>query len=163
MKKISYLFLIVFLVSFSWWLGRPGNPPPLPIALSDSKNNPQVLGSETDKMSPISRFVPLITQAKKGDTIFGEANDLGVGVAQVVIQIQRASDGAVWNGQNWGENIGETLDAELTGLKFKFTVPVELETGERYIFRSQAIDFAGNAQTKWDEVIFVGSESPKTI
>ena len=155
--------LVVGLVLFSWWLGRPGNPPPIPLVLSDTLENPRVLGSQNDRMPPISHFNPKITQAKKGDTISGAANDLGVGVAQVAIQIQRATDGAVWNSQNWSENVGETLVAQLTGLTFKFTVPNELKPGELYIFRSQAIDFAGNAQTQWDEMVVTGAEYVSNI
>lgn len=149
---------------FAWWLGKPGNPPPIPIALSDiNVASPNVLGSETDKMPPVSRFDPQITQAQKGDTVTGSASDLGVGVARVVVQIQKVADGSVWNGESWSEDVGETLNAELTGLKYKFALPVELMVGERYIFRSQAIDGAGNAQTDWSEMIVMGSETASNI
>lgn len=158
------MVLVFALVIFAWWLGKPGNPPPIPIALSDiNVTIPKVLGSETDKMPPISRFDPQITQAQKGDTVAGSASDLGAGVFQVVIQIQKVADGSVWNGENWSDDVGETLSAELTGLKFKFAVPVELMVRQRYILRSQAIDGAGNAQTEWSDMIVTGSEVASSI
>lgn len=157
------MVLAIGLMISAWWLGKPGNPPPIPIALSDIKDRPKVLGSETDKMPPVSHFDPQITRVQKGATITGSASDLGVGVAQVVIQVQKVADGSVWNGESWSEDVGETLNAEITGLKFKFVVPVELKTGEQYIFRSQAIDGAGNAQTDWSEMIVTGSETASNI
>lgn len=158
------MVLVFGLLMFAWGLGKPGNPPPIPIALSDiNAAAPKVLGRETDRMPPVSRFDPQIAQVQKGDTVTGSASDLGAGVAQVVIQIQKVADGSVWNGEGWSEDVGETLSAELIGLKFKFIVPVELKAGERYIFRSQAIDGAGNAQTEWSEMIVKGSEISSSI
>lgn len=154
-KKILYLLLIIFIGGVSWWFGQPGDlPPGKIIPLPSIEAN--VKGAYSDKMPPTSSFDQIEITAGKSDVITGKAIDLGTGVAEVVLQLQRSRDGAVWNGKFWQESVGEAQSVQLSGQKFSYIIPLELVAGERYILRSQAIDFAGNTQTQWSSLKIIG-------
>jgi hypothetical protein len=160
MKKFIFLAIVAVLFSGAWWLGQPGNPP----APTQSVGLPVpdkgiVKGANSDQVAPISSLKNIPKLAGKGTILNGSDYDLGSGVVSVVYQIQRNSDGAVWNGQKWQENIGSVLDATLSNQDFTITIPVNLVQDQKYVIRTQAIDAAGNAQTKWSEYTLIGQDA----
>jgi hypothetical protein len=159
MKKISLLFVIIVLSAASWWFGKPGNPPaPISTTSLSRHEKGNVKGVSSDRVAPTSHLVDPPKLAGKNTQLSGEAFDLGSGVASVVYQVQRSDDGAVWDGNKWQENVGSVLEAKLDNNKFTFLVPVTLLKDEKYVIRVQAMDRAGNAQTKWSEYTFTGQD-----
>ena len=158
MKKITLLLAAIVLIGLSWHLGAPNYPPPLPVKFFP-QITASVKGVQSDRQPPVCKFnEQQPNNLGFGDKIFGNAYDLGLGVSQVVIQLQRVKDGAVYDGNTWQENMGSALPANINGNIFNFTVPVILEKDAQYIFRCQAQDSAGNVQTKWSELIVEGKD-----
>ncbi len=164
MKRLSFLLIVIILFGGAWYLGQPGNPPAptktvgLKEIKASSKETGAVKGVTTDQVAPVSKLNNVPKLVGKGTILNGDDYDLGSGVASVVYQIQRNSDGAVWGGDKWQENVGYVAPATLNGSNFSFTIPVYLLENEKYVIRTQAIDGAGNAQTKWSEYSVEGKD-----
>lgn len=150
------MILLVALVAISWWFGRPASSPPVHSATTLTTLIPQsqgsVRGAQVDNMPPTSHWEVAPTSAGQGSVLTGETSDLGAGVSRVVVQLQRKSDNAVWDGKKWQLLAGATTDAVVHGRNFLYTINTPLIIGESYILRSQAIDATGNAQTNWSEI-----------
>lgn len=150
---------LVGIMMISWWFGKPGSPPPArgnPLSVS---GDPQVKGAVSDIMAPTSRWIVTDFSAGLGTVLTGETSDLGEGVSTVVVQLQRMTDKAVWDGSKWQAGVGVATDATLHGTTFSYAVPVPLLVNTSYRVRSQAIDARGNAQTTWSEITLQGLDS----
>lgn len=163
MKKFSFLFLLTVLVASAWWFGQAGNPP-VPAnstALAKEKIVGVVKGAQSDRVPPESNLIDPPKEAGKGVVLSGLVRDEGSGVAGVVYQIQRISDGAVYNDGSWQLNVGTVQEAVLNDTKdhFSFSIPASLAKGQEYVIRTQAMDKAGNAQTKWSEHTVTGQDA----
>lgn len=158
MRSIYYIFSIGLVAVSAWYLGRPGNPPAPAVTLGIPKVTGSVKGVLSDRVKPESKWLTKPQRANKGSILNGTATDIGSGVVEVAVQIQRGKDAAVWNGSSWQVGVGATQDAIFSGHTFSYTIPTDLNLGEAYVIRTQAIDASGNAQTKWNELGVIGGD-----
>ena len=149
---------LVGIMMISWWFGKPGSPPPSADNPLSASTKPQVKGAVSDTMPPTSHWNATDQNAGLGTVLTGETSDLGDGVSTVVVQLQRATDKAVWDGSRWQASVGATLDTTLRGTTFFYTIPVPLLINTSYVVRSQAIDARGNTQTTWSEITLRGRD-----
>lgn len=154
---------LVGIMMISWWFGTPGAPPPALGNPLSAQADSQVKGAVSDTMPPASHWDTPPQTAHQGTVLTGEVSDLGDGVSRVVVQLQRSSDSAVWDGTNWQASVGATTDALVRGTTFTYAIPVSLIADTSYVIRAQAIDVRGNTQTQWSEIRVMGTDIGQSV
>ena len=112
-RPILSLGTLIGIATTSWWLCTPGSPPSLTINPLSVQADSRVKGDVSDTMPPVSHWRDTVGTVGTGTVLVGETSDLGDGVSNVAVQLQRTTDNEVWDGTQWQESVGETTDATL--------------------------------------------------